>query len=97
MLGPAVPGAGLAGGAREAGVFTARDVLGAMIKAYEIQGVLSLENSFNRVWLDHVLLVRIASTAIAAHMLGGPASKSSTLCPTPGSTGDRSVRRTLTR
>lgn len=71
MLGPAVPGAGLAGGAREAGVFTARDVLGAMIKAYEIQGVLSLENSFNRVGLDHVLLVRIASAAVATHLLGG--------------------------
>ena len=51
--------------------FTVRDVLGAMIKAYEIQGVLSLQNSFNRVGLDHVLLVRIASTAIATHMLGG--------------------------
>ena len=50
---------------------TVRDLLGAMIKAYEIQGVLSLENSFNRVGLDHVLLVRIASTAVAAHLLGG--------------------------
>lgn len=74
-----------------AGVFTVRDVLGAMIKAYEIQGVLSLQNSFNRVGLDHVLLVRIASTAIATHMLGGPASKSSTLCPMPRSTGARSA------
>ncbi len=43
----------------------------AMIKAHEIQGVLALENSFNRVGLDHVLLVRIASTAVATHMLGG--------------------------
>ena len=50
---------------------TVRDLLGAMIKAYEIQGVLSLENSFNRVGLDHVLLVRIASTAVATHLLGG--------------------------
>lgn len=48
-----------------------RDVLTAMIKAHEIQGVLALENSFNRVGMDHVLLVRIASTAIAAAMLGG--------------------------
>jgi 2-methylcitrate dehydratase len=48
-----------------------RDVLTAMIKAHEIQGVLALENSFNRVGLDHVLLVRIASTAIATHLLGG--------------------------
>jgi 2-methylcitrate dehydratase len=46
------------------------DVLAAMVKAHEIQGVLALENSFNRVGLDHVLLVRIASTAVAAAMLG---------------------------
>ena len=50
---------------------TMRDVLTAMIKAHEIQGVLALENSFNRVGLDHVLLVRIASTAVATAMLGG--------------------------
>ncbi len=49
---------------------TMRDVLTAMIKAHEIQGVLALENSFNRVGLDHVLLVRVASTAVAAQMLG---------------------------
>jgi 2-methylcitrate dehydratase len=48
-----------------------RDVLTAMIKAHEIQGVTALENSFNRVGLDHVLLVRIASTALATAMLGG--------------------------
>ena len=48
-----------------------RDVLTAMIKAHEIQGVLALENSFNRVGLDHVLLVRVASTAVATMMLGG--------------------------
>jgi 2-methylcitrate dehydratase len=47
------------------------DVLSAMIKAHEIQGVLALENSFNRVGLDHVILVRIASTAVATWMLGG--------------------------
>jgi 2-methylcitrate dehydratase len=47
-----------------------RDVLTAMIKAHEIQGVLALENSFNRVGLDHVLLVRVASTAVVASMLG---------------------------
>jgi 2-methylcitrate dehydratase len=46
-------------------------VLTAMIKAHEIQGVLALENSFNRVGLDHVLLVRIASTAVATQLLGG--------------------------
>ncbi|MEK7949998.1 bifunctional 2-methylcitrate dehydratase/aconitate hydratase [Luteolibacter soli] len=50
---------------------TMRDVLVAMIKAHEIQGVLALDNSFNRVGLDHVLLVRIASTAVTAAMLGG--------------------------
>ena len=50
---------------------TMRDVLTAMIKAHEIQGVIALENSFNRVGLCHVLLVRIASTAIATQMLGG--------------------------
>lgn len=50
---------------------TMRDVLSAMIKAHEIQGVLALENSFNRVGLDHVLLVRIASTAVATQLLGG--------------------------
>ena len=47
------------------------DVLNAAIKAYEIQGVLALENSFNRVGLDHVLLVRVASTAVACELLGG--------------------------
>ncbi len=50
---------------------TMRDVLTAMIKAHEIQGVLALENSFNRVGLDHVLLVRVASTAVVTRMLGG--------------------------
>jgi len=50
---------------------TMRDVLTAMIKAHEIQGVLALDNSFNRVGLDHVLLVRIASTAVATQLLGG--------------------------
>ncbi len=50
---------------------TLRDVLVAMIKAHEIQGILALENSFNRVGLDHVLLVRIASTAVTTAMLGG--------------------------
>jgi 2-methylcitrate dehydratase len=48
-----------------------RDILTAMIKAHEIQGVLALENSFNRVGLDHVLLVRVASTAVVTALLGG--------------------------
>jgi 2-methylcitrate dehydratase len=50
---------------------TIHDVLTWMVKAHEIQGVLALENSFNRVGLDHVLLVRVASTAVTAAMLGG--------------------------
>jgi 2-methylcitrate dehydratase len=48
-----------------------RDLLTAMIKAHEIQGVTALENSFNRVGLDHVLLVRVATTAVTTAMLGG--------------------------
>ncbi|MEO7029326.1 MAG: bifunctional 2-methylcitrate dehydratase/aconitate hydratase [Acidobacteriaceae bacterium] len=47
-----------------------RDVLTAMIKAHEIQGCIALENSFNKVGLDHVLLVKVASTAVVAQMLG---------------------------
>jgi 2-methylcitrate dehydratase len=48
-----------------------RDVLTALIKAYEIQGVLALENSLNRVGLDHVLFVKVASTAVITALLGG--------------------------
>jgi 2-methylcitrate dehydratase len=48
-----------------------RDVLTSMIKAYEIQGILALENSFNRIGLDHVVLVKVASTALSMHLLGG--------------------------
>jgi len=47
-----------------------RDVLTAMIKAHEIQGCLALENSFNKVGLDHVVLVKVATTAVVAQMLG---------------------------
>src|SRR5690348_8379585 len=47
-----------------------QDVLTAMIKAHEIQGVLALENSFNRVGLDHVVLVKVATAAVVAQMLG---------------------------
>lgn len=50
---------------------TIADVLTGMIKAHEIQGCLALENSFNKVGLDHVLLVRVASTAVVTAMLGG--------------------------
>ncbi|HSW06146.1 bifunctional 2-methylcitrate dehydratase/aconitate hydratase [Aquabacterium sp.] len=49
---------------------TMRAVLTAMIKAHEIQGCIALENSFNKVGLDHVLLVKVASTAVVAQLLG---------------------------
>ena len=55
--------------------FTVRDVLAAAIKAHEIQGVLALGNSFNRVGLDHVVLVKVASTALATFLLGGNRSQ----------------------
>src|SRR5229473_6120023 len=47
-----------------------KEVLTAMIKAHEIQGILALKNSFNRVGLDHVILVKIASTAVVSGLLG---------------------------
>ncbi len=50
---------------------TVKDVLGYAIKAHEIQGGYAIKNSFNRVGLDHVILVRLASTAVATQMLGG--------------------------
>ena len=56
--------------AQGAAPLTMKDVLVSMVQAHEIQGVLALENSFNRVGLDHVLLVKVASTAVAAKMLG---------------------------
>ncbi|KAF4124529.1 2-methylcitrate dehydratase [Geosmithia morbida] len=59
-------GGNLAGGK----IFTVRDVLEGMIKAHEIQGCLALLNSFNRVGLDHVVLVKVASSAVVAKMLG---------------------------
>ena len=54
---------------------TMNDVLTGMIKAHEIQGCLALENSYNRVGLDHVLLVRVASTAVVTRMFGGDREK----------------------
>ena len=50
--------------------FTVKDVLTAIIKAHEIQGCLALENSFNKVGLDHVVLVKVASTAVVSQMMG---------------------------
>jgi len=60
-----------AAGSRAREPVAARTVLRSMIKAHEIQGVLALENSFNRVGLDHVLLVRVATTAVVTAQLGG--------------------------
>jgi 2-methylcitrate dehydratase len=56
---------------RQGTPLTMRDVLAAMIQAHEIQGVLALKNSFNAVGLDHVVLVKVASTAVVTRMLGG--------------------------
>ncbi len=50
--------------------FVIKDVLTAMIKAHEIQGCIALENSFNKVGLDHVMLVKVASTAVVSQMMG---------------------------
>ncbi|MCD6046087.1 MAG: prpD [Gammaproteobacteria bacterium] len=50
---------------------TMHDVFIATIKAHEIQGILALENAFNRVGLDHVILVKVATAAVVTHMLGG--------------------------
>jgi len=54
---------------------TVRRLLEAQIKAYEIQGVLALENSFNRIGLDHVILVKVATAATATWLLGGDAQR----------------------
>jgi 2-methylcitrate dehydratase PrpD len=63
---------------------TMHAVLEAMIMAHEIQGVLALENSFNRVGLDHVVLVKVASTAVTAKLMGANReqlpSGASTMC-----------------
>jgi len=55
---------------RNGAKLTMRDVLTAMIKAHEIQGCIALENSFNKVGLDHVILVKVASTAVVCQLLG---------------------------
>ena len=51
--------------------FSMKEILALMIKAHEIQGILALENSFNKVGLDHVILVKVATTAVVTKMLGG--------------------------
>ncbi len=71
---------------------TIRDVLAWAIKAHEIQGVYALQNSFNRVGLDHVILVRLASTAVATAMLGG--SKEEVVAAVSHSWIDNGVLRT---
>lgn len=50
---------------------TIKDILTAMIKAHEIQGVIALENSFNKIGFDHVVLVKVATTAVTTHLFGG--------------------------
>jgi 2-methylcitrate dehydratase len=55
--------------------FTTHDLLTAMIKAHEIQGVIALENGFNRVGLDHVVLVKVATAGVTTHLLGGDFEK----------------------
>lgn len=72
--------------------FTVRDVLDYAIKAHEIQGSYALLNSFNRVGLDHVILVRLASTAVATRMLGG--SKEEIINAVSHSWADNGVLRT---
>ncbi|CAN6623200.1 2-methylcitrate dehydratase, mitochondrial [Trichomonascus vanleenenianus] len=57
-------------GGKEGKQFKVKDVLEAMIKAHEIQGGLAIENSFNKVGLDHVVLVKVASTAVVSKLLG---------------------------
>jgi 2-methylcitrate dehydratase len=78
--------------ARGGDSLTMGDVIRAMIKAHEVQGVIALENSFNRVGLDHVMLVRIASTAVSAAMLG--CSREETLNAVSHSWLDGSALRT---
>lgn len=56
-------------------IFTVRDLLLAIIKAYEIQGGLALKNSFNRVGLDHVVFIKAATAAVATELLGGNADQ----------------------
>jgi 2-methylcitrate dehydratase len=69
-IGAILPTADYLGRQKNGPALTLADVQQAIVKAYEIQGVLALNNSFNRVGLDHVLLVRVASTAVVARLLG---------------------------
>ena len=62
--------AGDAGQLNGGKTFTVKDVLEGMVKAHEIQGCLALENSFNKMGLDHVVLVKVASTAVVSQMIG---------------------------
>lgn len=56
---------------RQGEKITVRDVLTSMIKTHEIQGIMSLKNSFNRMGFDHVVLIKLATAAVATHLLGG--------------------------
>ena len=77
---------------KEGKKITVRDVLQWAIKAHEVQGIYALQNSFNRVGLDHVILVRLASTAVASAMLGG--SKDEVITAISHSWIDNGVLRT---
>lgn len=55
--------------------FKIKNILPNIVKAHEIQGIMALENSFNRVGLDHVILVKLATSAVATHLLGGNAEQ----------------------
>ncbi|CCE66207.1 hypothetical protein TPHA_0P00490 [Tetrapisispora phaffii CBS 4417] len=57
-------------GGKEGKIFTVKDILENMVKAHEIQGILALDNSFNKVGLDHVVLVKVATTAVVSRLLG---------------------------
>lgn len=84
-------GGNIAGGK----TFTVRDVLEAMIKAHEIQGCLALLNSYNKVGLDHVVLVKVASTAVVSKMLGLSEKQTADAVTRPGLTA-RACGRTDT-
>jgi len=73
-----------------------RDVLTAMIKAHEIQGCIALENSFNKVGLDHVVLVKVATTAVVSKLLGSRATRPSPHSPSRGLMA-RACARIVTR
>src|SRR3546814_13328366 len=67
---------------------TMRDVLTGMIKAHEIQGCIAMENSFNKVGLAHVVLVKVASTAVVSTMIGLPREETTNQEPARKTVGE---------